>query len=166
MTAAKDDALAYAGALLGFARRLTGDADRAEDLLQETYARAFAGSFAPGTNLRAWLFRIMRNIQLDAHKRDHRHAVEARDDLDDLASDRFVVDDDAIDRIKTRVSADIEAALASLPEQQRTVILLDLDDLTETEIAEVLGCAVGTVKSRLARARAQLRLLLRDHERH
>ena len=164
------DGLAHIDALHRLARYLTGrDAD-AEDLVQETYARAFAGAarFTPGTNMKAWLFRILRNTFISAHRRRRASPIVAGVELIDSASapdDTWLRDDLELDRLRKVVGAEIEAALLSLGEEARTVVLLDLEDLSETEIAGVLDCPVGTVKSRLSRARAALRERLRDYAR-
>lgn len=140
------------------------------NLVQETYTRAIAAraQFAPGTNMRAWLFRILRNAHIDAYRRARTTAVhEALDDdsVDGRTSPaREPLRGDAeLERLRSVVTSDIEAALASLSMDARTIILLDLEGFTETELAEALGCAVGTVKSRLARARAILRERLQDY---
>ena len=137
------EALAYADTLHNLARYLTGSAIDAEDLVQETYARALRGAagFTPGTNLKAWLFRILRNTYVDLYRRRRN------------------------DQLRKLVAEDIERAMLTLTEEARTVILLDLEGLTEVEVAAVIGCAVGTVKSRLSRARAALRLRLADYAR-
>ena len=165
-------ALDHLDALYRVARSLTGRDDDAEDLVQETYARATAGwaQFAAGTNLRAWLFRILRNAFIDAYRRARTNPVRGRleDDLasDDTTTSREPLRGDAeLERLRGVVTADIEAALASLSVDARAIILLDLEGFTETELAETLGCAVGTVKSRLARARAILRDRLSDYGR-
>jgi RNA polymerase sigma-70 factor (ECF subfamily) len=163
-------ALAHIDALYRVARHLTGrDAD-ADDLVQETYTRAAAAwaQFTAGTNLRAWLFRILRNAHIDAYRRARSNPV--RESLEDeYASDaetsgREPLRGDAeLERLRGVVTSDIEAALAALSDDARTIVLLDLEGFTETELAETLGCAVGTVKSRLARARAILRERLQDY---
>jgi len=163
--------LAHLDALHRLARHLARSPADAEDLVQETYARAFrgAGGFTPGTQLRAWLFRILRNAFLDQRRREGRLPVEpaageaAIDRPDPAAADGLLRGDAELERLRRVVGEEIEAALGTLTEDSRTVVLLDLEGLSEVEIAEVMGCAPGTVKSRLFRARATLRERLADY---
>jgi RNA polymerase sigma-70 factor (ECF subfamily) len=163
------NALEHLDALYRVARRLTGRDDDAEDLVQETYARATAGwaQFKPDSNLRAWLFRILRNAHIDAYRRARTNPVRVglEDELtEEAALPRELLRGDAeLERLRTVVGGDIEAALASLSVDARAIILLDLEGFTEGELADALGCALGTVKSRLSRARATLRERLRDY---
>ena len=153
-------ALAHADALYAFAWRLARDPVQADDLVQETFARCLshAGNFEEGTNLKAWLFRILRNLFLDLRRRDARYVSDPG--IDPGANSAPVSGlhgDLEIARLQKLVAADIEVALQALTEEQRGVVLLDLEGFSEKEIAEIAGCAAGTVKSRLARARAALR---------
>lgn len=159
-----EEALAYCDPLYNLARYLTGSTVEAEDLVQETFARAYGAwdSFAPGTNLKAWLFRILRNAHLD-HRRRGRHRTEELDS-DGTANEAWLLGDAELDGLRSIVADEIERALLALPEESRTVLLLDLEGLSEREVADVVGCALGTVKSRLSRARAALRLRLRDYQ--
>jgi RNA polymerase sigma-70 factor (ECF subfamily) len=163
------DALAWADALHNLARYLTrSDAD-ADDLVQEAYARAMAsaGRFRAGSNLKAWLFRILRNAWLDHERRRGSDPAQPGSGLLEAdapdESAELLRDDLELTWLRRLVAADIEAALRQLGEEARTVILLDLEDLRDEEIAEVMGCSAGTVKSRLSRARATLRRELRAY---
>jgi RNA polymerase sigma-70 factor, ECF subfamily len=165
------EALAYADALYNLARYLTKNESDAEDLVQETYGRALraAAQFTAGTNLKAWLFRILRNAFMSHYRRERHNPVTGGLDTvtprlpaaKDIGRQRESIE---LDRLRKAAAEDIERALLSLTEDARTVILLDLEGLTESESAEVLGCALGTVKSRLSRARAALRETLRHWE--
>jgi RNA polymerase sigma-70 factor (ECF subfamily) len=156
-------AMAEADGLYNFAHYLSSDATEAQDLVQETYARAIAAEaqFKDGSNLKAWLFRILRNTFIDLRRRDQRQRTEGG--LDTVA-DRTAEDQVGEPRqLRQLESREIENAMTALSEDARMVILLDLEGFNESEIAETLGCAAGTVKSRLFRARAALRARLSNH---
>jgi RNA polymerase sigma-70 factor, ECF subfamily len=131
--------------------RLLGDRERMDDVLQDAYARAyralprFRGSAAIGT----WLYRIVYNACLDELRRSGARREVSLDEWRDRESDRT-------DRVEERL--DLEAALAALPVELRVVVLLvDADELSYNEAAEVLGIPAGTVASRLSRARDALK---------
>ena len=158
--------------LYDFAGWLTGNSAEAEDLTQETYLKALRGfqSFQQGTNFRAWIFRILRNTFLSLYRRQRNNPTVGGLDTVDAdaqgsASEPWLLGDIELDRLRKLVAEEIETALMTLSEEARTVILLDLEGLTELEVADVVGCPVGTVKSRLARARAALRRQLKDYAR-
>ncbi|HXK17141.1 MAG TPA: sigma-70 family RNA polymerase sigma factor [Polyangiaceae bacterium] len=165
------EALGHADALFRLAYHLSGNEADAEDLVQEAYARAFgaAAQFEAGSNLKAWLFRILRNLYIDLYRRARKSPISGGlDDEGDAgvaASPELLRDDQELDRLRSVVVEDIEAALLTLSPDARTVVLLDLEGLTETELAGVLGCPVGTIKSRLLRARQALRQRLKDYAR-
>jgi RNA polymerase sigma-70 factor (ECF subfamily) len=163
-----EEALRLSEPLYDLARYLSGSAAEAEDLLQETYARAIgaASQFQAGTNLKAWLFRILRNAFIDQRRRDKRRGgapLPLEDEPPDC--DAWLRGDAELDGLRGVVAEEIERALLALPEDSRMVILLDFEGLSEREVADVMGCAIGTVKSRLARARAALRDRLGDYKR-
>jgi RNA polymerase sigma-70 factor (ECF subfamily) len=158
------DALTHLDGLYGFALRLTKRPPDAEDLVQETYLRAFrfAHRFEPGTHLRAWLFQILRNTFLTFYRKEaHQPVLAAADPDEALAEVRGV---EAADHSAATV-VDLERAMADLPEEFRSVLLLaDLEGLQLTEIAQVMDIPVGTVKSRLFRARRLVRVRLADYQ--
>jgi RNA polymerase sigma-70 factor (ECF subfamily) len=160
--------LAHADALYRLARRLTGRTADAEDLVQETFVRAFAqpGGLVEAERPEAWLYRILRNAFIDQERR-RRVRPEAPGD-DGTAPDRAERPAELRDGLEATplrqlVARDIEAALLRLGTEARLVVLLDLEGMTESEIAAVLGCALGTVKSRLWRARVALREILSEY---
>jgi RNA polymerase sigma-70 factor (ECF subfamily) len=149
---------------------LTRQPDEAEDLFQETYLRAFRffHQFTPGTNCRAWLLTIMHNV----FKNGYARAQRANQTLGfDLASHEYekkrLADGDAgrdnpADLLLSQLlDSEITDALQTLPEEYRsTFVLVDIEELTYEEAATVLGCPIGTVRSRLSRARRLLRAAL------
>jgi RNA polymerase sigma-70 factor (ECF subfamily) len=166
------EALAHAHALYAFAHYLARDGQRAEDLVQETFVRCIAGAhgFTPGTALKAWLFRVLRNAFIDQCRREANNPVRAELDVDvalelNPSREEHLRDDREVEQLRAVVASEIEAALHALPEPQRSVVLLDLEGFSESEMAEVLHCAPGTIKSRLARARAALRIELKEYAR-
>jgi RNA polymerase sigma-70 factor, ECF subfamily len=167
-----NETLAHADALYNLARYLTRDPNEAEDLVQETYERALGAwdQLERDTNVKAWLFRILRNAFISRYRQEQRRPVVEFYDTTEQAPEEAMHDGPGSspggtepDQMRRLVSSDIEAALLTLSDDARTVILLDLEGFTESEVALVVGCAVGTVKSRLNRARAALRLKLSDY---
>jgi len=159
------EAMAEADALYNLARHLSRDAAEAQDLVQETYARALgaAAQFKEGSNLKAWLFRILRNTFIDLRGRDKRQRTDGG--LDTVVDQTSEAEGGEPRQLRQVVGREIEAAMTTLGEDARLVILLDLEGFNEREIAECLGCPAGTVKSRLFRARAALRARLSNHDR-
>lgn len=145
---------------------LTGDRTDAEDLVQETYAKSLKGfgAFAEGTNLRAWMFRILRNTFLTSRSG---LAAKNTSHLEDesLRTEETVIDPVTPEEILLRTESreSVYAALETLPLNYREIILLcEAEEMSYREIAEVLDIPVGTVMSRLSRARAALRAALMD----
>lgn len=142
--------------LRAFARGLCGRPDYADDLVQETAIKAWNARdrFEAGTNLRAWTFTILRNHYLSELRRNRHHA-----DVDDEVHEKLLVMD--ADQEDTLHLADMQKALNQIPSERREAILLvGASGFTYEEAAEICGCAIGTVKSRVARARADLARLL------
>jgi RNA polymerase sigma-70 factor, ECF subfamily len=151
--------------LYNFAHWLTQNREEAEDLVQETYAKALKGfaSFAPGSNFRAWIYRILRNTFLTS--RTGMQATATMLPIEDENNESALppAGDDPESLLLARVDQErIRAALEQLPLRFREVILLcDMEDMSYQEIAGTLGIPLGTVMSRLSRARAAMRELLR-----
>ena len=144
--------------LYSLALHLTRRSADAEDLVQETYLRAFEhfDQFQPGTNFRAWIFRILRNAFVDHYHKNKLRIHVALDSIEPTLGTRR--EDDALNaRIDTSGDA-FRAALSHLPHNYRMMLLLAyVEGFTYREIAQVMGCPIGTVMSRLSRARRQLR---------
>ncbi len=156
ITAFKTALVAELPSLRAFAMSLAGSHDRADDLVQETVVKAWTaqGSFQEGTSLRAWLFTIMRNLNISAGRQTQRRGPHLA--LDEHLTPRAdATQDHAID------VRDLLATLGSLPEEHCSLLLLvGVEDLTYEQAAAALGIPVGTVMSRLSRARRRLRDLL------
>ncbi len=142
--------------LRAFGVSLCGNAETADDLVQETLTKAWANlkSFQEGTNLTAWLFTILRN-EFYSHLRKRKREVE---DADDTYSARLAIPASQESHMDY---TDFQAALQSLPDDQReALILIGASGFSYKEAAEICGCAVGTIKSRVSRARSTLAGLL------
>lgn len=165
------DAMAYLDQLYGAALRMTRNPADAEDVVQETYAKAFASfhQFKPGTNLKAWLFRILTNTYINLYRKQQRQPQAAGDDVEDwqLASaanhDATGLPSAEMQALEQIPDARVTEALASLPADFRTAVYLaDVEGFSYKEIAEIMDTPIGTVMSRLNRGRAQLRSKLTD----
>jgi RNA polymerase sigma-70 factor, ECF subfamily len=167
----EEDALALADQVYSVARHLSGSREEAEDLVQETYARAFRSwrSFTPGTNLRAWLMRIMTNLNIDRGRRRQRspdtQPLEEGDYyLYNRLSDSISDDNPQEDQVLRRLSQnDAVTALSAVPHDFRdVVVLVDIGDFSYQDAAQILDIPIGTVMSRLHRGRRILKKELAD----
>ena len=167
------EAIPYMDAVYNFALRMTGDEDDADDLVQETYLKAFRffDKFEKGTNCKAWLFRILKNSYIN----DYRKQVKEPDkvDYEDVQNFYETIKSDEVeskhyeqDAFTNLLDDEISSAIAELPEDFRTVIILsDIEGFTYEEISDFVDIPVGTVRSRLHRARKMLYAQLYDYAR-
>jgi RNA polymerase sigma-70 factor (ECF subfamily) len=161
----EEDALALSDQVYRVARHLASSREDADELMQETYARAFRSwrSFTPGTNMRAWLLRILTNLNIDRGRRQQRapqmQPLEANDYFlyDKLAENGDGISDE--EQVVERLSQDdIVTALSAVPHDFRDVlVLVDLGDFSYADAAQILDIPVGTVMSRLHRGRRILK---------
>ncbi len=161
----EEEALELADQVYRVARRLVRTREEAEDLMQETYARAFRSwrSFTPGTNLRAWLLRILTNLNIDRGRRQQRTPdMQPMEEGDYFLYDRLAQstpDRTDEERVIERLSQDdIVSALSSVPHDFRdAIVLVDIGDFSYQEAAQILDVPVGTIMSRLHRGRRILK---------
>lgn len=155
------EAMPHKSILYNFALRTTGNAEDAHDLLQETFMKAFRfwDQYEKGTNIRAWLFRIMKNTYINRYRKETREpAMVDYDDVEnfyDSIRDEATNSNDLQQQLYSNMLSDeVTEALQSLPEDFRTVVILcDIEGLTYEEISDFLNCPIGTVRSRLHRGR-------------
>ena len=168
------DALQYMNQLYSAALRYTKNPSDAQDLVQDTFAKAYVSfhQFEPGTNLKAWLYRILTTTFINTYRKDQRRPQFSDQELEDWqiadasshTSDQGKSAEDVV--LENLPDSDIKRALAEIPEEFRiAVYLADVEGFSYKEIAEIVGVPTGTVMSRLHRGRKQLREKLTDYAR-
>jgi len=168
----KEAAVSYLDHLYRVAVHLTRQKSDAEDLVQETYLQAVTHShqFTPGTNLKGWLTKILYNLFINSYRRDKRtdslDRADAETGVSWLESLEGSVGKPEAELLQTELQGKIREALNSLQEDFRSpVVLVDIGGFTYAEVAEILSCPVGTIRSRLFRARSILISKLRSYVR-
>jgi RNA polymerase sigma-70 factor (ECF subfamily) len=169
-----DQAMEYMGSLYSAALRMTRNPSDAEDLVQETYLKAYRafGSFQEGTNLKAWLYRILTNTFINSYRARRRRPEQTElDDVEDLYLYRRLGGLEAVSAGRSAeeevlehfTESEVKEAVESLPEQFRMAVLLaDVEGFSYKEIADILDVPIGTVMSRLHRGRRALQKALHD----
>jgi RNA polymerase sigma-70 factor (ECF subfamily) len=169
----EEEALPFLDGMFGAAMRLTRNPADAEDLLQETFLRAFGAydSFEPGTNLKAWLYRILMNTYISSYRKQKRSPqTVSSDEVEDFSLYRHIIDDGGrtpeAEVLANIPDEEVKAALDELPEQFRLAVLLaDVEGFAYKEIADITETSIGTVMSRLHRGRKALQKALWDYAR-
>ena len=167
-----EEAMPLLDQLYGGALRMTRNPQDAEDLVQETYLKAYKNfdSFTPGTNLKAWLYRIMTNTYINSYRKKQRRPLEtSADEVTDYqlysssSHDSTGLESAEVEALKAMPNSRISEALNALNEDYRMVVYYaDVEGMAYKEIAEVMDIPLGTVMSRLHRGRKQLRGMLKD----
>jgi RNA polymerase sigma-70 factor (ECF subfamily) len=156
----------YGKATYNYAYRLTQNEADARDLTQEAFIRVYRAwrSFKPGTSFLSWIYRIVTNLHRDElrrHKGRYQEEIPEDHELQEYGGGRPLAIEPIEEYVESQLSEPVSKALADLTTEQRQIVLLaDVEGYSYQEIAEIVGCTVGTVRSRLHRARGQLRGLL------
>jgi RNA polymerase sigma-70 factor (ECF subfamily) len=153
------EALSHLDSLYGTALRLTRNEADAQDLVQDSYVKAFrsAKQFIPGTNLKAWLFTILHNTFRNLRRDSGRDPVEVDSEQVELSAGADPAASPEEQLLRTAMGPDLQAALDALPEAFREAVWLrDVEEFPYAEIAEMLGIPIGTVMSRISRGRRML----------